>query len=536
MLILLKNKILQSFIVFIFFFIVFCFTISSNFSVSHDSIAYINAIDIGINLFHPHHLLYHIFNFKVLQIARLIDNSFDSAKVVSMVNCFFGALSLVVIFNLFKTRFKIKRNCIIITGICLIAFSYGFWFYSDCIEVYIIPIFFMLLSLYFILDEEETKNIFLSAIFTSLAILFHQSHILLLFSIIIFTLLNYKSKKNIIIYLAICGGIVSTVYLYVLINIIKINSFFDMVNWVTFYMHGSSYWNPISFSTLLKAFIGFSRSIISGNFLFNILDQEQIKIFFRGKSLDDEFFAVMDLGYNKSMFLLFLMISFTLFFVYFIIKYLNYLPHLWRNKRKEVSLLLVSLFVYSLFFFFWDSANVEFWIPQSIFMWLLIILFISEVSNNVKWKTKYYFLLYLLPVILFIINFNGSIKSAINPQKDYYYKKIEYLINKASKDDLIIIVNEWLNKDYIERFIPVVKVIPIFDLNKQVDNKSKIKLLDKEIKNALNTNKKIFLLSEVFYKEERLSLYQKYLNSNYSFEKYHYDGFNDFYLIDGYCK
>jgi hypothetical protein len=81
-------------------------------------------------------------------------------------------------------------------------------------------------------------------------------------------------------YLAICGGIVSTVYLYVLINIIKINSFFDMINWVTFYMHGSSYWNSISFSTLLKAFIGFSHSIISGNFLFNILDQEQIKIFF----------------------------------------------------------------------------------------------------------------------------------------------------------------------------------------------------------------------------------------------------------------
>jgi branched-subunit amino acid ABC-type transport system permease component len=123
----------------------------------------------------------------------------------------------------------------------------------------------------------------------------------------------------------------------------------------------------------------------------------------------------MDLEYNKSMFLLLLMIFFTLFFIYFIIKYLNYLPHLWKNKGKEVSLLLVSLFVYSLFFLFWDSANVEFWIPQSIFMWLLIILFISEVHNKVEWKTNYNFLLCLLPIILFIINFNGSIKSAINP-------------------------------------------------------------------------------------------------------------------------
>ena len=72
------------------------------------------------------------------------------------------------------------------------------------------------------------------------------------------------------------------------------------------------------------------------------------------------------------------------------------------------------------------------------------------------------------------------------------------MINKASKDDLIIIVNEWLNKDYIERFIAVVKVIPIFDLNKQVDNKNKIKLLDKEIKNALNTNKKFFFSLKYF--------------------------------------
>src|SRR5579864_8631572 len=146
-----KNReLLPCFFIFTSFFGLYLLTLSHCLSASHDSIWYINDIDSAIWIFHPHHLLYHPAAIIWLHFFHSIGIFYDSSLIVAGLNSLFGALTISVIYYILKVRFANTTVAALSTTI-LIGCSYGFWFYSVCVEVFIIPLFFIVVALLFLM-------------------------------------------------------------------------------------------------------------------------------------------------------------------------------------------------------------------------------------------------------------------------------------------------------------------------------------------------------------------------------------------------
>ena len=163
-------------------FILYLATASSNLSITHDSIALRDDIVTGRLEFHPNYLLFT--NFLWLLIAPL-EILFTTVQSLQIIQAAAGALSLHIFYKLLVDRLSI--NSIYATGALLIAtFSYGLWYYSIALEVYIFPLCLLLLSFYILSAERITiTSITAAAVLHSLATLVHQSSILFSFVIVV---------------------------------------------------------------------------------------------------------------------------------------------------------------------------------------------------------------------------------------------------------------------------------------------------------------------------------------------------------------
>src|SRR5206468_3629262 len=167
-----------SLIVFAVFYAFFLCTLASNFSAPHDAIDYLNEFEGDKDLFNPHHVLYHITTYWILNVLKSIFTGIPHYYLVEAIDGFWGTLTLVVVFKFLRNRFGYD-NITSFIGTCLPAFSFGMWFYSTNIEVYMPPLFFLTLSLYYLSKPVVTKKDFYAVIvFHVLAILFHQANIL----------------------------------------------------------------------------------------------------------------------------------------------------------------------------------------------------------------------------------------------------------------------------------------------------------------------------------------------------------------------
>jgi hypothetical protein len=190
-----RKFILESIFLFAGFLLLYLLTLSHNLAASSDSIFYLSFIDQGHWLFHPHHLLNEPLCILWLRFWRLIGISSDSAYIVASINSLFGAAGLGTIYFINRSRFKLKIVSSIIPT-CLIGFSFGYWFYSDCIKTNIIPVFLCICILTVLLKLQLSKrDIILLAVLNGLAIIFHEVFILSAFSTLLILYLNKKETS-----------------------------------------------------------------------------------------------------------------------------------------------------------------------------------------------------------------------------------------------------------------------------------------------------------------------------------------------------
>jgi hypothetical protein len=188
----------------------YVFTISGNLSIAHDTIYYVSRIDAGPTTdlafrtdgilrrdfsYHPHHLLYDGVAPVWVQLTRTASVASDSAYLVSLLNAVFGSLTLCVFHLILRSRLGLGRATSL-AGTALPAFSFGFWFYSVCVEVYIIPTFFLSLSLYLLTSSQVSVKRFGLVGFThGLAVLFYQVHLLFL-PVVLVVALTRKPRSS----------------------------------------------------------------------------------------------------------------------------------------------------------------------------------------------------------------------------------------------------------------------------------------------------------------------------------------------------
>ena len=152
--------------------------------------------------------------------------------------------------------------------------SFGFWFYSGCVEVHLLPLLFLLATLYVMLAATLTRRHLLTIGFLhGVAMLGHQIHVL--FGLVILAALWLRRKQAAIpfgrsttMYVASGAVVVLLGYGTVLLAFVRPSSFNEAWSWFTLYAHNESYWHGLSVTTLAMAAMGLGRAFVGGHFAF----------------------------------------------------------------------------------------------------------------------------------------------------------------------------------------------------------------------------------------------------------------------------
>ncbi len=451
----------------------FVSTLTNNLGIAKDSAIYINDITRGSDLINPHHLLYHIAAYGWLQLWRFFSFTGDSLTVLQIFSSIFGAGVITTLYRLFTDRLQWRRFT---TAISLlpILLSYGFWLYSTALEVYLVPLFFIVLTLYIITHPRITSGRILFATTTfSLAVLTHQVNIL--WGIVFLGVLYYRRnsldtdiKNAIILFITTANAAITLPYLYVMFCVKKFASVPEAWNWLTLYAHNSNYWNQISPFTLIKILYGFTQSFIGGQFIYRLpVSPSTLNALRQRFFIDEDLFLTRSINSNIAILLSILALMVGGWVVLGLSRLIQNRRTLSANEKIIVQAVLLWLCVYTTFFSFWDSSNVEFWIPQSICIWILA--FIGHRAKTVSHRFGYILPVILVSLSLGISNEFGSMRWIRNRKYDYFYSRTTPIAAMATPGDFILTAYDWVMAEGI-RHRTSAEVLSYGELKRNIPN------------------------------------------------------------------
>lgn len=470
--------------VFFVFLLIYLSTLTSNFTGPHDSMAYLNMLQTGHGLWHPHHLLYHVLSKYWLQIWKVIFPSVEDYFIVESFSGVWGAATLAMVFLFFRRRFGLSALTAWL-GTAAAGFSYGTWFYSVNVEVYMPSLFFTVWALYILsINEWTSKQVWRIIVVHSLAILFHQMNILLT-PIILYKIIS--QRKNIYVFksmfwYAVLGAVIVG-GMYYIGGWIKEgnNSFASWISWIRGYTGTTDYWQPLSLKTPAFAAMGWLRTFVGGQFLFQVGElSEAMDNFLKVHALQDEIFLVRGLGrgavWTLLIMSLLLMVLMIMLFVHFIIRFREKM----RSWKHVIVPLLLYVAVYSAYFFFWMPEILEFWLGQCVITWLLLVGTYRPAGRRLNKITG------TIAVLLFLINYIGSIGPMQDIRNDIGYARIAKVKESATEKDLVIVQDPWLLKEFLEYYTRAkVEVIP-----KELDLQAALMI---KVRNTLAAGNKVYI-------------------------------------------
>ncbi|MBO9573047.1 MAG: hypothetical protein J7497_12715, partial [Chitinophagaceae bacterium] len=441
-------------VVWIISYLFFLVTLVNNFSASHDSIHYLNDIVKSTNLFHQHHLLYHFLANKWLVFWQGFFSCGNYRSLGEVMNAgggrlfcqphyliesftaLWGSSALTMVYLFLRKRFYLTRSAAWL-GTAVVACSYGVWFYSVNIEVYLPPLFFILWCLFILTKKEFAKtDIWKIAILHSLAILFHQVNILFTL-VVLYSLIRNKFYASLLTYAVL--GIIITGGMYFITGwfIEGHNTVAAWVGWMQGYTVGHDYWQPLSAKTPLHVVTGFGHAFIGGHYIFQLpAAVYYLHNSFQSHGLKDEIFLSSKISSSTAWILSGLTVLFATLLLTLIIKFIFKCRSM-KLHYPVISPLLITLIVYSAFFCFWMPEILEFWILQMVIVWLLLIgmMPILHFPFRLQMNTG----LMIVAVLLFVINYFGSIYWLQRPGRDWYYAETKIISQSVSPGDLIIV-------------------------------------------------------------------------------------------------
>ncbi len=498
----LNNRLFYLF-VFAGFLLIYILSISENIAISHDSIFYVLGVKQGLWEFHPHHLLYHIFNQAVYTVSEFIYSGSDVSFVMSAVNSVFGAAAITLTVKILAEKFGYDRlSSVSFAGI--IAFSYGVWYYSACVEVYIIPLFFVLLSYYYFFEDKFAHT----GLYAGLATLFHQMYIFML-PVLLITYLSKKSKfsgilKSTLVYSAVVG----IPYILVLIFYYNVSGISDSLNVLTKYAHElPHHWSSFGLGILINDIIGLGRAVLSIHFLYSF---ESIQTLLFEKFPHNSFMEEIFLVRNMPVFLSYFLSLFALLLVAAIIRYfIKAVIAMIKDKSHLVHKVwfLAYVIIFGLFFSFWSSNNPEFWISIYTISMISIFRFIKP------GKTERIIAITVF-LLMMIFNLLSTIQYAKDPMNDLYLNRIEKIENDLEKTDIIIYDSSYLIGDYF-KYLDYPNTLAVSKHNS-------VEHLLESVQSVKTEKSRVFLVENIFNPDFKIS--EKYknfrdtLNTQYTIE------------------
>jgi hypothetical protein len=245
------------------FFLIFALylsTLSNNFSLTHDSIEFLLQLRAGNAEFHANHLLYMPFLQVIVKAASLAGFSSSVHLIVEAAGAMAGTLTLLAGYLILRQRFGVMRwNAL--AAMAATGLTYGTWYYSVAIEIYIYPLLFLAWAFFVLTSPALTwRGVVAAAALQSAAILFHQTAVLFSFVPLIVLLTRRQDEwgltpaiGRLLLYGAVGTVIVCGSYWSAADALGHAGSVDEFVQWFLGYGASTQYWSPASVKALLLA-------------------------------------------------------------------------------------------------------------------------------------------------------------------------------------------------------------------------------------------------------------------------------------------
>ncbi len=429
--------------VFLGFLALYVLTRSHNLSLTHDSVGYLWDIEFTQLEFHPNHLLY---THLVWLLSQPLQWFFAPDAAIYFVHALAGALAMAMTYGLMRGRLSFNAVPALLLTL-LAGLSYGIWYYSVSVEIYIFPLALLLTALYVLLsDQYDFSKIALVALLHSFAALFHQASILFapVVMFAIFTYAGWSTSRRVraaMLYVAVCALFVGAPYLYAAGELGKLSSLQDFLLW----LQGDNPLDPgiqaIGLRSFGEAFVGFARALIGLNFLFahDYLGQ-LILAAFPGNSLRDEVFLVREFGPALSNMLVFASLVLALGLFTLALLAIRQVFRSSIDHSRPKLLLLAWLIPYTSFFLLFNPSNVDFWMTQ-----LVIILLLIGVASQAQLFVRAGFirLLGVCAFLMLFVNGLGVIIPAKDHRNDLYRTVVLDYENLVEEGEILILADTW---------------------------------------------------------------------------------------------
>jgi len=415
--------------------------------LAHDSIAYLYELTSTRPVWYSHHLLWHVL---AQGLGRVSHPLLSLEDAVIGINSLSGAGVIAIVYTYYKNRLAMyTKNALILAS--AVTVSYGVWTYSTVVEVYMLPLFWILLSLYLISQSLITStSLMLTGLSHVLAVLFHQSHILF-YPVVAYVLWQNRReipwKKYGVFYLLGTGTLIVGVYLYITIIWAEIDTIAEAWKWVVGYGNDNQYWVGWNIGIFIKPVLGFARTFIGGQFILvwpgieELLKRGGTYYFVNDRTLvkDIPQWLLMSIG---GMVVGILTLAGRL--IYQVVKNTSFTQFF---GNSTIRICIVLWFSYAIFFIFWAPENLEFWLLQNVVFWL--IMGYAWLYYGGKRRSL---LTFCIALMLGVVNYAGSIHWQRLRAYDYYYQLVTSWEHTIPAKGAILLQDPWIVWGYVLYF------------------------------------------------------------------------------------
>ena len=443
--------------------VTYALTLSSVPALTHDSLTYLQAIESGGDaLWHPHHLLYNAIGAGWLRTFRAFGVTADALKVVALANAAFGATSAALCYALLRRRARLPRGLAVI-GTLGASLSFGVWFYSVSVEVYLLPLALLLGATYVLMAPRLTgRHLLLVGVLHGLAVLSHQVHVLYAVVVIAVVLGRRHElgadavRRGLVRWAAALTGLVAAGYALVLAIVVRPSTLGEAASWLTRYADDDTYWLPPGPATLPSAAFGAARAVVGGHFVFRLgAVRDGIHDAFPERSLTDETFLVRNLAPVAAVALVVVALVAGALLA-------GVLVRGYRDRRQQpeavgrlARALVAWMVAYTGFFLVWEPSNLEFWIPQVTAAWLLAAASCAAPleggTTAIRARARRGTLLGVAAVMVGAANLVGSILPAVDAANDAYAARFTALGQLIGAGDAVVVDRPHLAVGYTRR-------------------------------------------------------------------------------------
>lgn len=382
-----------------------------------DSYAWVNTVeqDAFEYFYHPHHLLYVPLAWWWTNVVHLFEPTADTWACMAALSAVFGCSGLAAVYSTLRLLgTSMVSAC---GGSLLVAFGFGYWFFSSDAEVYVVSLSFALWSFYFMARLAKSgalREAWWSGVTAGLAALFHQTGIFLFvpaFVVCAGLAAGMSRFLRVGVFAAAFGVVVAPAYLVCAWSALPSLSASAFVKWL-FLFAGEGY-GGFSVSGIMRAPIGLARGFVGGQMALDML---------RGAAAPG---VVGWIGIALG-----ILAAGGLAFVAW--RGLRSVRRLSRPAAIMCVCLLAAFLVYAVFGAYFDPVNFEWWtIPAALFSCALALasLTVAETRSMSVFATV---------ALLFAANLILDFQYRRNPWNDVLKVAADGVLAVSGEEDVIV--------------------------------------------------------------------------------------------------